>query len=117
MFELMQAVESEHEFKIQWHVGNHGYEFKKDEFKQAEDLFRKKFPGKNLISYEKAVESRMKIIENKIDLNNICPLEIRTDFINLIKKIRGHLNQFAKNPCASYPFFVTKDNYFFALLN
>ena len=117
MFELMQAVESEHEFKIQWHVGNHGYEFKKAEFKQAEDLFKKKFPGKDIISYEKAICNKMEIIENKIDLNDVCPMEIRKDFINLIKKIRSHLNNFAKNPCASYPFFVTKDNYFFALLN
>ena len=117
MFELMEAVEKEHKFKIQWHVGQHIYTFKKDELKQTSELFKKKFPGKNIISYENAVISRMNAVESSIDLKSVCPMKVRTDILNLIKNIRLRLEKFAVNPCDSFPYFVTKDNYFYALFH
>ena len=113
----MEAVESELKFKIQWHVGQYTYKFTREEFKSMEEFIQKKFPGKDLVSYEKAVCDRFSLIENRIDFENFCPAAFSTDIMNLIKKIRRRLADFAKNPCDSYPFFVTKDNYFYALLN
>ena len=112
-YELMETAESQLENKIQWHDTRHSYKFSKNEI----ESFSKKFVGKDLISYEKAVSNRVAIIESKINFNNLCPLEVRKDILNLIKNIRQHLSDFAKNPYASYPYYVTKKNYLYALLN
>ena len=112
-YELMDFAESQLKNKIQWHDTRHSYKFAGDEI----ESFGKKFPGKDLISYEKAVSKRIEIINDKIDLKNFCPMEIRKDILNLTENIRRHLLDFAKNPCASYPYYVTKKNYLYALLN
>lgn len=114
-YELMDLAESQLENKIQWHDTRHSYTFCDGTEKES---FSKKFYGKILISYEKAVRNELENrVENRIDLKNVCPMAVRTAIINLIEEIRRHLSDFAKNPCASYPYYVTKKNYLYALLN
>ena len=114
-YELMKTVESRHEFKIQWHVGRHTYSFKKSEVAELSAALQEKISQSNLIDYKTAVYNRMIDIEDNIDLKKICPKKFREDILALAADIREHLAAFAQDPCSSYPFFVTKSNYYYAL--
>ena len=124
-FDLMCAVENRLRLKIQWHDTHHGftmnentrlYRFKRAELNGAlKDAIEKNFPGKELYSYDDKVMEQMMSIERAINLDDLCVKEVRDRIVRLIADIRRHLSNFAKDPRASYPYFVTKTNYFYAM--
>ena len=125
MFDIMCAVEDELDVKMQWHDTHHSYnmnaeshmyKFKKNDFQLLKEMINQKFPGKDLVDYETALMNRMSDIEDDIDMNDICAKIVHDKIVKLIEDVRRHLSDFAKNPCASYPYFVTKNNYYYALL-
>ena len=117
MYELMFEIEEQLELKIQWHVGAHRYTFSKENFRELNDAIQQRMPAKNLIDYETALNCRMEQIENSVISEDVCPAAIRNRLSALIEDVRRHLTVFAQNPCASYPFFVSKNSFFYALLS
>ena len=114
-FERMLAVEAELDFEMQWHDSHHTYKFHAEELKEFASAINEKFPGKELLCYTDAVKRKLDIIEGGIELNDICAAQVRYRLLRLIDNIRQHLADFAKSPQSSYPYFVTKNNIFYAL--
>ena len=52
---------------------------------------------------------------NAIDLDDVCLRKVREKILRVSRKVRQKLSDFAMDQCSSYPYFVTKTNYFYAL--
>ena len=110
--------------KIQWHNSHHSdemhggkyvYKFRRDEPPNLKEALEKKFGGKEHISYSEAVKNEMLEIEDAIDLDDVCLRKVREKILRVSRKVRQKLSDFAMDQCSSYPYFVTKTNYFYAL--
>ena len=111
-FDRMVETEAELEYKIQWHETQHKYSFKL----QEADMLASAFPGKKLEVYSPYLQYRLEmLIERNIDLENICAREVRSRLIGVIEDVRQHLADFAIDPKRSYPYYVTKVNYFYTV--
>ncbi|MBR6012742.1 MAG: AHH domain-containing protein [Selenomonadaceae bacterium] len=111
IYEVMLIAEKEHRFKMQWHAGGHSYE------KQISKDMRKMIGGNikgGFKDYTTALEYEIQKIENCIDLENICPAEIRKRILNLIDKVRNSISAFHDHPTASYPYFVSRASFLYA---
>ena len=99
---------------LQWHVGGHSYSFNEDELAEMEkQIARRTGRSGKVESYDKLLIKKLRALNSTID-RDICPARLITALNNLANEVREKLAAFKKNPAASYPFYVSREAYFFA---
>lgn len=108
--------------KIQWHVGGHSYKFPKEEknIKNQIRFYTKTNFDEPIKNYIELVSAELDKIEASLTSCNICrnsPQAKRgliTRLNNLSQKIKKKLGAFTEKPQKSFPYYVSKEAYFYA---
>ncbi len=109
--------------KIQWHVGGHSYKFSQDEEQRIKTQIR--FYTKT--NFNAPIQNYVQLVSAELDkietaLTNSCTCRnspqakrgLITRLNNLSQKIKMKLGAFTEKPQKSFPYYVSKEAYFYA---
>lgn len=103
-FEVMAVI------NMQWHEGPHDYPIDEELARLIQVHMGRRVKIKNYVELVMEDLAQIKIPEDKV----ICPKKIIAALNKISDKVRAKLAAFKENPKSSYPYYVSREAYFYA---